>query len=517
MPSQSIALSRTFRPFVLAELRALAGWPAYREANNLASHKLSSSETRAACAALGYDLVAAQARFLQIELGRETSELRNALQDAAACDLVIGAETPMAAKADDEPLLFSGRDPADVVSEVLAPISVHMTPHLQAIMPGLLAPLVQAAIAGPRVVTVVQHAPAPGASVPQDVQVVSRVPAWQAFGLKRAASAPSAWRTVLESMIGVCDAVDAPRIDPDFMWPPSVLAHLVACDTQGMNLWAFGPAGTGKTESVEQYAARLHRPFFRVAITRNTEAVDLIGQLLPAQGGGTQWNDGLLTRALRTPHAVILIDEPSLLRPGALAVFQTVLDTRRLRLVTGEPLDVARGVFVVAADNTAGAGDDTGRYLETAPLNAAFMDRFPLKLQYEYLSEAHEATIVARRANVPVEAARLIVAYAGLTRAKAASSELTMGLTPRQLVGWAKAVKAGLPSSKVFDAAVINGAVAEDRELLRMLASTSLTSDHARIEAIISGNVLPAPAAPSEGPGEAPSKAGKGFPDDQVL
>jgi cobaltochelatase CobS len=323
----------------------------------------------------------------------------------------------------------------------------------------------------------------------------------------------SKWRNALNSMVGVCDYADAPRIDPDYIWNPKALAFMSSCDLQGMNLWLYGPAGTGKTESVEQYAARLHRPFFRLAITRNTEEVDLKGQYMPAKGGGVEWSDGLLTRALRTPNAVILIDEPSLLRPGALAVFQTLLDTRRLRLMTGESLEVAQGVFVCAADNTAGAGDDSGRYLETAPLNAAFMDRFALKLAYDYLPPAHEAIMVARRANVPLEAAKILVEYSGLTKSKARTAELTMAVTPRQLVGWARGVKAGLPSAEVFESAIINGAVAEDREVLLMLAATSLTSDHARIDGIVAGTW--APPAPDAAPAPAPSAIAGAFPNDQ--
>ena len=87
-----------------------------------------------------------------------------------------------------------------------------------------------------------------------------------------------------------------------------------------------------------------------------------------------EWRDGKLTRAFRIPHCVILIDEPTLLRSGSLAVFQTALDTREIHLPTGEVVRAADGVFIVACDNTAGCGDDSGRYVDTASVNVAFMD-----------------------------------------------------------------------------------------------------------------------------------------------
>jgi hypothetical protein len=282
----------------------------------------------------------------------------------------------------------------------------------------------------------------------------------------------------------------------------------------GLNAWLFGPAGIGKTDGVKQYAARLGRPFVRIAIERTTEPAELIGQEVPAKGGGMAWSDGKLTRAFRTPHCVVLIDEPSLLRSGTLAVLQTALDHRELHLVTGETVRAAPGVFIVAADNTAGNGDDTGRYVDTAPLNAAFLDRFALKTEVTYLTAGQETTMLSHRAGVHASAAKIMIDYANLTRANADAGKLTMGVTPRRLLAWARVCRAGIPSAIAWRSVVVTGAAPEDRATLEMLEAQTLRSLHARIDGIIRGAIDPlAPMTDPKAQGAVGATAGL-FPDD---
>lgn len=420
-----------------------------------------------------------------------------------------GAEAPVSSPADAS-VGFEGRDPAALIADALAPATAHMTQHLQTTLPQLLLPLAQAAAQGPRIVT--QSAPSAGASLPPAVNVRQRKTLREAFGIK---SKSAEWQTALDTiMLPVCDCAEAPRVDRDYVWNGPLLAKMAASDAAGLNLWLFGPAGVGKTEGVAQYAARLGRPFIRIAIDRSTEAFDIIGQELlakAADGGGMIWRDGKLARAFRIPYCVVLIDEPSLLRPGALAVFQTALDTRRLFLPTGEVLDAAPGIFIVAADNTDGTDDRTGRYADTAPMNAAFLDRFALRTAVGHMTQAQESNMVAHKSGLDAEACRIMVAYAGLTRADAESGKLSLGVTPRRLLGWSKAVRAGIPSAIAFTDCVIAGSAPEDRETLRALEQTSLFSDHAKIDALARGVALP--AAPASAPAPAPSPIGSTFPE----
>ena len=226
------------------------------------------------------------------------------------------------------------------------------------------------------------------------------------------------------------------------------------------------------------------------------------------------WEDGKLTRAMRIPRCVVLIDEPTLLRTGTLSVLQTALDKRCVWLASGEVVKAAPGVFFVAADNTNGTGDDTGRYVDTAAVNAAFLDRFALKTEVSFLSPALEAGMISRRASVPLAAAKIMVEYAGVTRANADSGKLTMGVTTRRLLAWAETARNGIQSARAFASTVVSGAASEDKATLEMLEGTTLRSLHVRIDGLIRGTIDPnaAPVDPKAQGGV--SATALQFPDD---
>ena len=528
-----IQLGRDFRDFVKPRLKALPGWGDYRIAQGWGgrTQSLTRAEIIAACEALGFDLIAANAEFVaQMSANviasmpmRPAMEVEAALEAALAKDGATDVDAPEAQAHVDaaanspanDAEKFEGQDVDTVIADMLSPASVHMTPHLASMLPGLIRPAIEAAVRGPRTIvkTIVQEAGAPTdapvVSVSGDVaaspaalrpaRVLKTAPLWQAFGSTRSAALPAhkwAWENL---MVEVCDHVDPLNpIDPDYVWQPSLLAELAAQDASSLNAWIWGPAGGGKTEGCAQYAARLGRPFVRIAIERTTEPSELIGQMVPARGGGMTWEDGKLTRAMRIPRCVVLIDEPTLLRSGTLSVLQTALDKRTVWLASGEVVRAAPGVFFIAADNTNGTGDDSGRYVDTAAVNAAFLDRFALKTEVSFLSPALEAGMISRRAGVPLAAAKIMVDYAGTTRSNADAGKLTMGVTTRRLLAWAQTARNGVQSARAFNSTIVSGAASEDKATLEMLEGTTLRSLHSTIDGIIRGTIDP--NAPSVDP-----------------
>ena len=524
-----IKLGRAFRPHVLAELKALPTWARYMALKgwNGRSSAITGDDIRQACDDLDFDLNAAFVAFFSHSTSRNTAEEAQAKNDREADEMDIEPAAPPVietnanneGEGEGEGEGFEGRDAETLIAEALAPASAHMTPHLAQMMPGLLRPFVEAATKGPRVVTktvvktVVSGDGSESANVAPVVSVLRKSPLYVAFGMNRSA-APSAYRYAFENVfVNVCDYSEAPAIDPAYVWNVEALAQLGAADATGMNAWTYGHAGTGKTEGVRQYAARLGRPFVRIPIDRTTEPQEIIGQEMPKKGGGMEWRDGKLTRAFRIPNCVILIDEPTLLRSGSLAVFMTALDTREIHLPTGEVVRAADGVFIVAADNTAGNGDDSGRYVDTAPVNVAFMDRFAFRVEFSFLPASSEIAMLSNHTGVHSECARMMVDYASLTRSNADSGKLTMGLTPRRLICWAKAVRVGVSSAKAFQSCIVASASPEDRETILMLEAQSLRSQHFTIDGIARGSIDPnAPDAHVQS--AAVSAAGLKFPDD---
>lgn len=275
---------------------------------------------------------------------------------------------------------------------------------------------------------------------------------------------------VTATALDVYDAPDAPARDPHYIWPDSASAILSQL-ARGKVAFLYGPAGTGKTSLAKQVAALWRRPFVRISCDDQTEAATLVGMTVPNGEGGVKWQDGQLTAAIRRPGTVILIDEPSVARPGALFVLQAVLDDdRRLHIAeTGEVVQVAPGVLFLLADNTNGTGDVTGAYESTRRLNRAFLDRAGVTVKLDYMPIDQEAKAVASRTGAKEATALALCKFAALTRRKADNGEVSHGVGIRRLMSLAELVSDGVNPDMAFQMAVIETAPFDDREPLRQM------------------------------------------------
>jgi len=191
---------------------------------------------------------------------------------------------------------------------------------------------------------------------------------------------------------------------------------------------------------------------------------------VPASDGSVSFQYGQLTRAIQTPGCVVCIDEPSVARPGALFVMQNMLANRVLFITeTGERIKVAEGVIFVSTDNTNGTGGGGRRgYTDTNRLNAAFLDRFGVRVQFGFMPADKERDILCSYvAGCTPELADLLIACATTTRAAADSQTLTNGLGLRRLLSWAELLVDGIDAEDAFNAAILNCAPEQDVETLR--------------------------------------------------
>jgi cobaltochelatase CobS len=275
----------------------------------------------------------------------------------------------------------------------------------------------------------------------------------------------------------IWDAPDAPHVDDSYIWPASTGAILSQL-RRGRNVMLVGPAGTGKTSFAYQLAARTKRPLVVVNCHEQTDAPTLTGMTVPRNGG--EWQDGQLTAAIRRPGTVILVDEPSIARPGALFVLQSVLQDRVLYIEeTGERVPVADGVVFLLADNTGGVGDQTGAYEGTRRLNRASLDRMGITVPFDYMPEADEVKALAARAKCKPALATLAVRYAAKTRMDTAQGRLTHALGLRRLIAWCELVTDGIDPAEAYTLAIDTTAPHDDREVLRQLYRTSVNEGEA--------------------------------------
>jgi cobaltochelatase CobS len=262
---------------------------------------------------------------------------------------------------------------------------------------------------------------------------------------------------------------DTPRVNDRYLWPHPQTETALSQIARGRNVMLYGPAGTGKTEFAQQLAARTGRPFALISCDTGTDASTLVGMTVPDASGGVTWQDGQLTRAIQTPGCVVCLDEPSVARPGALFVMQNVLANRQLFIAeTGRRVCVAAGVLFLTTDNTNGMGGGSRKgYTDTNRLNAAFLDRFGVRVRVDYLPTDQEADVICGYTGCPLELARLLVSAATVTRAAADNAQLSHGIGLRRLLSWAELLLDGIDAEVAFQAAVLNCAAEQDVETLR--------------------------------------------------
>lgn len=143
-----------------------------------------------------------------------------------------------------------------------------------------------------------------------------------------------------------------------------------------LHLAVRGHMGTGKDHDIEQFAARLGLPYYRIPLTGEVRDVTLIGSTrLHGDGkGGTEsrWEDGDITRALRGP-ALLNLSELNAAGAETLFALHGLLDRyAALDLPNGETVRLRPDVRVFGTMNPTDIRD----YAGTQTLNKAFADRW---------------------------------------------------------------------------------------------------------------------------------------------
>ena len=160
-------------------------------------------------------------------------------------------------------------------------------------------------------------------------------------------------------------------------------------------LYIFGDTGTGKSSLVRQVAARLNYPVWETTGSERLEVSDLIGHLT-LKGGEMSFVDGPLGAAMKA-GGVFILNEIDAANPAVLILLNTLFDKQPLLIPeTNELISPVSTFRFVATANTAGSGDDTGRFTGTNQLNQAFMDRFTI-LKAEYPASDDEKALLAAK------------------------------------------------------------------------------------------------------------------------
>ena len=170
--------------------------------------------------------------------------------------------------------------------------------------------------------------------------------------------------------------------------------YLIRSAVRAKNIMMTGPAGCGKTMAAKGLVKSLDRPdfYFNLGATQDPRAT-LIGNTMFDQKKGTYFSESAFVSAIKTPNAVILLDELSRAHPDAWNILMTVLDQgqRYLRLdeAEGSPIvNVAEGVTFIA---TANIGNE---YTSTRVIDRAILDRF-VTIEMDVLNDEQELGLLS--------------------------------------------------------------------------------------------------------------------------
>jgi MoxR-like ATPase len=487
-PSARQALRTALRETLRTMLRANAAIPDYwrEKLGNKRINDLTKDELLAACVALNVDVdrvisapVAAGAPAPEAEAEAEDkAEDKAGQQDAANRAAELRRTLAMAMAMGD----FAQADAriAALLAAADKPAEIKMVPGAE------------------RIVYVKEGDALPAGAMVEAMRVDVPAPISQAkwsdlFGLNGALGARRA--------NVYAPTARTPAIDADYRWPVAVTHAALCAMIRGRNVWLYGPAGTGKSSWAEQLAARTGRPFTLIPCDDTTEAPELVGMTVPHQGG-TRWQDGVLAAAIRIPHNVILIDEITVARPGALMMLQSVLQSRVLSIKeTGEHIRAAEGVAFVVADNTNGKGGGLAQgYEGTQRINAATGDRFSLYLKLDYLPVEDEVAALVARSGCTLELAKILVQCAIETR----KARVTHALGLRRLIAWAEALTDSVAPRLAFEYAILNGCSSDDMEPTEQCCALGLDT-RALLQALKGQGGTAAPVA----------AGGEGEPEDE--
>jgi hypothetical protein len=158
--------------------------------------------------------------------------------------------------------------------------------------------------------------------------------------------------------------------------------------------WIYGHSGIGKTFSIEQSHARLHKQLIMTPITREADEDSLLGGLRLENGNTVPFFGPISMAALM--GVTVCLDETDL-GDEKLMCLQTSLTgkpflIKRLgKVVTPKP-----GFNVCATANTQGKGNTTGKFIGTNPMNDAMLDRYFNFFEQDFPSVAVERKILVK-------------------------------------------------------------------------------------------------------------------------
>tara|TARA_R110000868_G_scaffold189695_2_gene432987 strand:- start:33346 stop:34260 length:915 start_codon:yes stop_codon:yes gene_type:complete len=264
-----------------------------------------------------------------------------------------------------------------------------------------------------------------------------------------------------------------PEIDPSYHFDPETTMIILAGFENNLKILVQGYHGTGKSTHIEQVAARLNWPCFRLNLDGHISRLDLVGKDAIVLEDGKQvttFKEGILPWALSRPMALVL-DEYDAGRPEVMFVIQRLMEKDGGLALPDQNrvIHPHAGFRLFGTSNTVGLGDSTGLYQGTYHLNQAQLDRWNMVTHLNYLEESWEVQVVLSKVPSLHNATDLVekmVRLAGLTRVGFMAGDLSSVMSPRTVIMWAQNVGIVDDVYRAFVLTFMNRCDVNDKETL---------------------------------------------------
>jgi cobaltochelatase CobS len=211
------------------------------------------------------------------------------------------------------------------------------------------------------------------------------------------------------------------------------LAYAVANNLPAL---LIGETGVGKTQSVRYLAWRTHNGLRRVNLNGATTVDEFLGKMLINEQG-TYWVNGVLVTAMLAGDW-ILLDEINACLPEIAFCLHSLLDDDRMVVLMEYDGRIVRphpNFRLFASMNPS----EEGRYSGTKTLNEALLDRFPVVVRMDYLSEDEEVqAVMAQSGNQEEAVVRRMVRAANDIRAAIRHEKIFGSFSTRRVIDWAR-------------------------------------------------------------------------------
>jgi MoxR-like ATPase len=198
----------------------------------------------------------------------------------------------------------------------------------------------------------------------------------------------------------------------------------------------IGETGVGKTQAVRYLAWKTRNGLRRVNLNGATTVDEFLGKMLINEQG-TYWVNGVLVNAMLAGDW-ILLDEINACLPEIAFCLHSLLDDDRMVVLMEYDGRIVRphpDFRLFASMNPS----EEGRYGGTKMLNEALLDRFPVVVRMDYLTEDEEVqAVIEQSGNRDAEMVRRMVRAANDVRAAIRHEKVFGSFSTRRVIDWAR-------------------------------------------------------------------------------